>query len=130
MKILGWKIFDKRKEDDLKKIEALVPSEADAGAVVIGGGAISSVYSFDQTIKNQIDLLEKYRGLTYIPEVDFAIEEIVNEAIKEDAPIAIQNLVTCVMNANVKMGFDQSDVLRKILNYGIDLLKQRKNKNP
>ena len=53
-----------------------------------------------------------------------------DEAIKEDASIAIQNVVTCVMNANAKMGFDQSDVLRKILNYGIDLLKQRKNKNP
>ncbi|MCA9495841.1 MAG: portal protein [Nanoarchaeota archaeon] len=93
MKILGWKIFDKKKEDDLKKIEALVPSEADAGAVVIGGGAISSVYSFDQTIKNQIDLLEKYRGLTYIPEVDFAIEEIVNEAIVSTENEAVCHLV-------------------------------------
>lgn len=89
MKILGWEIIDskKRKVEDLK---ALVPKEEDAGALALGS-SMSSVFSFDQasSFVNDKELINKYRDLSFIPEVDHAIEEIINEMIvtSENTPV-------------------------------------------
>lgn len=50
------------------------------------------------------------------------------EATKNDDPAMIQNVVACVVNAyrQTYQEEDQYDVLRIILNYGIDLLRKRK----
>lgn len=89
MKILGWEIIDskKRKVEDLK---ALVPKDEDAGALALGS-SMSSVFSFDQasSFVNDKELINKYRDLSFLPEVDHAIEEIINEMIvtSENTPV-------------------------------------------
>lgn len=89
MKILGWEIIDskKRKVEDLK---ALVPKDEDAGALALGS-SMSSIFSFDQasSFVNDKELINKYRDLSFLPEVDHAIEEIINEMIvtSENTPI-------------------------------------------
>lgn len=96
MKLLGWEIINPLKRN-LKNIKALVPKDDDSGAYSPSSGeAMASFFSFDQdaSYNSDIDLISKYRNLTFIPEVDMAIEEIINEIIvsSENEPIVTLNL--------------------------------------
>jgi hypothetical protein len=50
-------------------------------------------YNFDSSFKNEADLITKYREMAMHPEAEFAIDEVVNEAITFDSNRAIQIMV-------------------------------------
>lgn len=64
---------------------ALVAPQNDDGAieneVSAGGGAYAQYIDLSKRLTNEVDLINRYRSLSLIPEVDNAIEDIVNEAI-------------------------------------------------
>lgn len=86
-------------QDEKKKgaVSSFVPKEPDEGEVLINWmnsftGAQASYLDLDGAFKNQSELIEKYRNLTNIPEIDFAVDEIVSEAIvtdEKEPPISI-----------------------------------------
>jgi hypothetical protein len=71
-----------------KKVEqpfAPIPPREDDGATVIEAGGLQGVYvDLDGTVRNDIDLIMKYREMSLHAEVDSAIDDLVNEVITSD----------------------------------------------
>lgn len=75
----------KKKEDEVKKQEpSFIPKEENDGAVVVAAGAYGMVVDLDGSLKTEADLVTKYRDMVLQPEIDKAVDEIVNEAICTD----------------------------------------------
>jgi hypothetical protein len=69
------------KQED-RKTPSFVAPDYDDGAVPIEvGGYYGAFVDFDGTIKNDIDLIHKYRDMAIHPEVETAIADICNESI-------------------------------------------------
>jgi cob(I)alamin adenosyltransferase len=77
--IFGFEI--RRKEQQ----PALTPPRNDDGAIeneiTASGGAVGYYLDLNKRLTNEVDLINKYRSLAMTPEIDNAIEDIVNEAI-------------------------------------------------
>lgn len=111
----------------------------------------SSIYTLEQFIAGgheQIqwaswyvaEVLEKEEYLSY---VDFAIKQFPEDCNKESylfkeaersrqqvinnkSFLMMKNVIACVLNVNRLHNIDTDEVLKKIIQYGIDLIKQRK----
>lgn len=80
---LGADADEKQKELENKKTFAL-PSNDD-GAVTIQSGAYYGTYvDLDGVVRNEIELITRYREMSMQPELEAAIDDIVNEAIVQD----------------------------------------------
>jgi hypothetical protein len=103
MEIFGFEIT--RKKDELRNIEvtkapSFVPPVEDDGTPVIQqqaggfalGGAYGAFVDFEGGIKNEVELIRRYREASLVPEVDSAIEDIVNECITSDSADRIVSL--------------------------------------
>lgn len=76
---LGFKIRQQNEQS-----VSIVTPKSDDGAierVVSGAGFSAWNYTFDFQPKNEVELINKYRQISLTPELDSAIEDIVNEAI-------------------------------------------------
>jgi hypothetical protein len=68
-----------------KNLKSFVPPDTDDGAAVIeAGGFYGSYVDFNGTIKSDIDLINKYRDMSLHPEIEIAVDDIVNDAIVYD----------------------------------------------
>lgn len=75
-----------KKEKQEEKVESFVPKDFDDGASVVEAGGFQGFYiDLDGTLKADVDLIRKYREMSIHAELDQAIDDIVNEAITEDA---------------------------------------------
>ena len=82
------------KKDELEEIQKLspVPPNRDDGVTVAAGGLTGYSMPMDSQSSKDYEQIRKYRCMALHPEVDSAIEDIVNEAIvsdTNDVPIAI-----------------------------------------
>ena len=82
------------KQDDLEEVKKLspVPPNMDDGVTVAAGGLTGYGVDLDGGMQKDQDLIRRYRCMAMHPEVDSAIEDIVNEAIvsdTNDVPVAI-----------------------------------------
>jgi hypothetical protein len=77
--LFGFEI--KRKKS--AEVESVVTPTSDDGSTVISTGAAyyGMVMDMDGVVKNEADLIRRYREISQFPECDSAIEDIVNEAI-------------------------------------------------
>ena len=101
MRLFGFE-FKRQTEPD--PVPSFAPKEADDGAVVItAGGAYGTYIDLDGTVRTEAELVTKYREMSLQPEVDGAIDEIVNEsiAIDEDHTVNI-NLDELNLKENIK----------------------------
>ena len=82
----GWNLKKTKKEQELKTADSFVLPTNDDGAVTVEGvaGAYGGYIDFDATVKNEFELVTRYRELALLPEVDFAIDDILNEMIVLD----------------------------------------------
>jgi hypothetical protein len=88
--LFGFEI--KRKKT--QQMASVVLPSADDGSTIVNsaGGYYGMVLDLDALIKNENDLIKKYREIAQYPDCDAAIEDIINEAIvSEDnkAPVSI-----------------------------------------
>jgi hypothetical protein len=84
MEIFGFQINFKKKEE---QINSVVTPVSEDGSVVLSSSAAayySTVVDMDTSIKNENDLIRRYREISLHPECDSAIEEIANEAVSQD----------------------------------------------
>jgi len=83
--LFGFKIG---KDDDDKKVENLpsfVPPAQDDGSITVAeGGAFGTTVDLENTVKNEAQLITKYREMAQQPEAEKAVDDIVNEAIVSD----------------------------------------------
>lgn len=79
LSLFGFEI--KRKEEN-EKLASFAPEVKDDGAVIVSsGGSYGTYLDLDGTVRSEAELITKYRELAQQPEVDEAIEHIINDAI-------------------------------------------------
>ena len=66
------------------KGQSPIPHNADDGVATVAGGYFGHYVDIEGVARNEFDLLRRYRDMALHPEVDSAIDEIVNEAIVSD----------------------------------------------
>lgn len=83
MQLFGFEI--KKKTDD--KEESFVAKENTEGATVVSaGGSYGTYVELNNQSSNEADLIQKYREMAQMPEVDSAVDEIVNEFVDIEDP--------------------------------------------
>lgn len=87
----GFRLFGfeikRQSTEDPKKRPSIVPAQDDDGAgyITASGSHYGQYLSMDDDSKDNYQLIMKYRGVGMHPEVDAAIEDIVNESISSNA---------------------------------------------
>ena len=82
MQLFGFSITRKNEES----VESFAPEVKDDGAMVVAaGGAYGTYIDLDGTARTEAELVSKYREISLQPELEMAIDDIVNEAIDTDA---------------------------------------------
>lgn len=95
MRLFGFEI--KRPEDELKNqpVSFAEPLNDD-GALTVGGavgGSYGMLLDLEGSAKSEAELVTRYRAMTVNPEIQQAIDEIVNEAISVDSHDKVVNII-------------------------------------
>jgi hypothetical protein len=129
--LFGFK-FGGKKDETEKVIPSIVAPDTDDGTTIASQAA--SYYGYyvdmDGTVKDEIQSIQKYREISLFPDVDIAVQDIVNEAIpyEDDSPLveivvdkletsdAIKDVITEEFNeclSLLKFNEKASDIFRK-----------------
>ena len=90
-KLFGFKI---EKDDDQNKnvISPVPQSNEDSSDYYVSSGFYGQYVDIDGVFKSEFELIKRYREMALHPEVDSAIEDIINEAIvsdQNDSPVQL-----------------------------------------
>ncbi len=127
--------FEIRRAEDPKveqqKQPTFAPEITDDGAVVVAaGGAYGTYIDLQGAARTEAELVTKYREMSMHPEVERAVDDVVNEAIVIDPnkKIVQVNLDDTKLSANIKKLITQEfDNVLGLLNFeksGFDLFKR------
>ena len=117
MKLFG---FEFQRKIPVDVTPSFAPREADDGAVVVAaGGAYGTYIDLDGTVRTEAELVTKYREMSLQPEIDSAVDEIVNESIDISEEDIVQiNLDNLEIPERVKKAIrDEFGVILNILNF-------------
>lgn len=130
MELFGFEITRKTETQQGKeKVSApsFVPPVEDDGTPVIqqqagyvSGAAYGAYVDMEGGIKNEVDLIRRYREVSLIPECDSAIEDIVNECITSDVKdnIVSLDLSKVKLTASIKTKIqDEFDYLLHLMKF-------------
>jgi hypothetical protein len=115
--LFGWEFKKKAQED---QIPSFVAKETDDGASVVAAGSAYGTYvDLDGSVRNEAELVSKYREMSLQPECDAAIDEIVNESISIDDPTIVKiDLDHVKVSENVKKVMrDEFQNILKLLDF-------------
>lgn len=77
--------FEFKRKSPQDQLQSFVPKQEDDGAAVVSASSSYGTYlDLDGTIRTEAELVTKYREMSLQPEVDAAIDEIVNETMSID----------------------------------------------
>ena len=83
--LFGFSISRNKTEEDQIAQQSFTPPQNDDGALTITSAAYYGTYvDLDGTAKNEVELISRYREMAMQPEIESAIDDIVNEAICQD----------------------------------------------
>jgi hypothetical protein len=105
-KLFGFELKRNTKKTESKMLPSIVPPTDNdaAGYVSTGAGAYGQYINLDgDQSKDNAQLIMRYRGVSMNPEVDMAIDEIVNETI-----------VSSELTSSVDLKVDEIDAPKKI----------------
>ena len=75
--------FKKKQEDE--PVSFVAPDNDDGASIVSSGAAYYGIYmDIDGSVKNDIQNIQTYRTVSIYPDIDIAIQDIVNEAIPNE----------------------------------------------
>ena len=130
-KLFGFEIKRSRPEEDPKKAPSIVPArdEDGAGYITASGSHYGQYINLDgYDAKDNHQLIMKYRGVAMHPEVDAAIEDIVNEAIvggEDPVTINMDNLdVSDSIKKQIKDEFDNISSMLNFVELGHDIFRR------
>lgn len=130
-RLFGW-AFRRDDEQNLDKIEppSFSAREHDDGSIVVtASGAFGTYVDLDGTVRTEAELITRYRDMSVHPEIDGAIDEIINESISVDE----DNNVKIILDKldfpdKVKEAFEEAfqDVLRLLdfQNYAYNIMRR------
>ena len=131
MELFGLEI--KRKQGKQEKALSVVPPAADDGSTVLSsvnaGAYYGMVLDVEGIIKNENDLIRRYREISQYADCDSAIEDIVNEAIiaesdKEPVELVLDDLkVSQTIKDKILDEFDNVLRLLKFEERGHDIFR-------
>ena len=131
LKVFGFEIKRATAKKDKEQLPSIVPPLDDDGAgyVTASGSYYGSYVDLSaEQAKDDKDLIKKYRKLAEHPEVDAAIEDIVNEAISgedEIVDINLDNVETSdSIKKQIKEEFENISVMLNFKNYGHDIFRR------
>ena len=85
VQLFGFEIGRAKIKDQESKNKSFSVPQNDDGAVTIQSGSYYGTYvDLDGVVRNEIELITRYREMSMQPELETAIDEIVNEAIVND----------------------------------------------
>lgn len=124
MEIFGFEISRKKEElrpnEDLLGKSFVPPAEQDGTSVIenqagfVTGGAMGAYLDMSGSIKNESELIRKYREIALVPEVDSAIEDIINECVTSDVEDKVVDIDLSLVKA--------SDAIKKTIHDEFDAL--------
>ena len=119
---IGRKKDDKQQNQQEPTQKTFALPQNDDGAVTIQSGAYYGTYvDLDGVVRNEIELITRYREMSMQPELETAIDEIVNEAIvMDDKGKSVDiNLDDVKISESVKTKIrDEFDRILKLMNFG------------
>lgn len=87
--------FKRKKGESDKKLETFAPEVTDDGAVVVSeGGQYGTYLDLDGTSRTDVELITRYREMALQPEIEMAVDEVVNDMVCYDSD---ENLVELVL---------------------------------
>ena len=118
--IFGFEIKKKKEE---KELGSVVSPASDDGSTVISSSAASYyglAIDLEGTVKNENDLIKRYREVAQYPDCDAAIEDIVNEAIvaEDDVPPVALIMDDLKLSESIKTKFrDEFENILKLYKF-------------
>lgn len=111
----------RKKQAEPENLDAFTPPVNDDGAVVVAaGGAYGTYVDLEGSAKSEAELVTKYREMSLHPEVEAAVDDIVNEAItvEENTDIVRINLDKVGYSASIKKLIEQEfKEVKKLLDF-------------
>lgn len=123
--LFGFNITRTKDKEQLKKDQENIPSfvapTAEDGAVIIQSGSYFGTYvDLDGSVRNEVELITKYRDMSMQPEAESAIDDVINEAIVTDGlgKSVSLNMDELKQSATIKKKIvAEFDKILKMLNY-------------
>jgi hypothetical protein len=84
---------NQKKKEQQRLISPVAPNNDDGTVTISAGGYYGQYVDIEGVSKNEFEMIRKYREVSLHPEVDSAIDEVVNEAIVadgDDSPVEIE----------------------------------------
>lgn len=120
-KVFGFTVKKTEKEKAKEDAKSFVPPNNDDGAVTVEGvGAYGAFIDLEGSSKNEFELITRYREMALLPEVDSAIDDIVNETIvlDGDTPAVTINLSKLKEGKQLKEKiYEEFDNVLELLNW-------------
>ena len=88
--LFGFEILRKKPEQELPSFAPKL--EEDGALVVSEGGAYGQYVDLEGSVRNEAELVSKYREISMHPDIEMAVDDIVNEAIVMDPKKEIVSL--------------------------------------
>ena len=112
----------KRREEELKKSapSPVAPTNEDGATSFIAGGYHGTYVDLDGNFKTEYDMVVKYRMMAMHPEVDSAIEDIIQEAIvtdQNDSPVQIDLANLDVSDSVKNMIRTEFDYIKNLIGF-------------
>ncbi len=102
--LFGFTISRAKDEEESTTQQSFAPPSSDDGALTITSAAYYGTYvDLDGTAKNEVELISRYREMAMQPEIESAIDDIVNEAIVQDDDGKITEIVLDDLKQNDKI---------------------------
>ena len=128
IKLFGFEIV---KQDKGNTVPTPVTPQIEDGAINIQTGAHYGIYvDLDGSYRTEVDLITKYRTMSMQPEIESAIEDIVNEAIVHDERAETVKIVTDQLDQPEKIKkmireeFSEISRLLDFSNFGSDIFRR------
>jgi hypothetical protein len=120
--LFGFTISRGKSEEASLVQQSFSPPTNDDGALTIQSAAYYGTYvDLDGTAKNEVELISRYREMAMQPEIESAIDDIVNEGIVEDDDGKITQIVLDDLDQpdKIKKAIkDEFNTILRLLNYG------------
>jgi hypothetical protein len=83
--LFGFQISRQKTDDEQQSEKTFAPPSNEDGALTISSAAYYGTYvDLDGTSKNEVELISRYREMAMQPEIESAIDDIINEAIVQN----------------------------------------------
>jgi len=120
--LFGFTIARNKSEEDKAVQQTFSPPSNDDGAINITSAAYYGTYvDLDGSAKNEVEMISRYREMAMQPEIESAIDDIMNEAIVQDDDGRITNIILD--------NLDQPDKIKKAIKEEFNVILRMLNYN-